>query len=322
MQSRSAGDSGQQLTVRFTNLYRYYLANSYLPSFLLVVISYSTFYFRLEDFNERIMVSITAMLVLVALFSQTSSTILKTTYLKLIDIWYMVCIVVDFVMVMMLALIDFVLHNHSSNRIMVMPSSKNGQSRYFPSKAEKLNKIGRVALPLLFLAFLLVYAIIACVKICHTVGPPVQRVSITCTNKGIKKKLLDSCTRFNPFLKTFELHYTYMEIIAHHYLYKGKYSIKSTPTNAMTRYHCDCNSSLALQLPALPQKYWRYTRISQHKRNFVSQQKPSSRWWWRLTQALTANHDTDYMRTNQNEALLVREPINFKDGKHVQMSYY
>ncbi|XP_069982915.1 serotonin-gated chloride channel mod-1-like [Penaeus vannamei] len=165
MQSRGAnGDSGQQLTVRFTNLYRYYLANSYLPSFLLVVISYSTFYFRLEDFNERIMVSITAMLVLVALFSQTSSTILKTTYLKLIDVWYMVCIVVDFVMVMMLALIDFVLHNRSSNRIMVLSSSKNSRSRYFPSNAEKLNKIGRVALPLLFLAFLLVYAVVACVK--------------------------------------------------------------------------------------------------------------------------------------------------------------
>ncbi|ROT70083.1 neurotransmitter gated ion channel [Penaeus vannamei] len=83
------GGSGQKLTVVFTNLFRYYLANSYLPSFLLVVISYSTFYFRLEDFNERIMVSITAMLVLVALFQQTSSTILKTTYLKLIDVWYM-----------------------------------------------------------------------------------------------------------------------------------------------------------------------------------------------------------------------------------------
>ncbi|ROT70079.1 putative leucine zipper transcription factor-like protein 1 isoform X2 [Penaeus vannamei] len=80
---------GQELTVVFTNLFLYYLANSYLPSFLLVVISYSTFYFRLEDFNERIMVSITAMLVLVALFQQTSSTILKTTYLKLIDVWYM-----------------------------------------------------------------------------------------------------------------------------------------------------------------------------------------------------------------------------------------
>ncbi|ROT79297.1 neurotransmitter gated ion channel [Penaeus vannamei] len=79
-------DSGQKLTVVFTNLFLYYLANSYLPSFLLVVISYSTFYFRLEDFNERIMVSITAMLVLVALFQQTSSTILKTTYLKLIDV--------------------------------------------------------------------------------------------------------------------------------------------------------------------------------------------------------------------------------------------
>ncbi|XP_042858229.1 glycine receptor subunit alpha-3-like [Penaeus japonicus] len=101
------GSNRQKLTIVFTNLFRYYLANSYLPSFLLVVISYSTFFFRLEDFNERIMVSITAMLVLVALFQQTSSTILKTTYLKLIDVWYMVCIVVDFVMVILLVVVDF-----------------------------------------------------------------------------------------------------------------------------------------------------------------------------------------------------------------------
>ncbi|ROT70082.1 hypothetical protein C7M84_011652 [Penaeus vannamei] len=119
--------SGQKLTIVFTNLFLYYLANSYLPSFLLVVISYSTFYFRLEDFNERIMVSITAMLVLVALFQQTSSTILKTTYLKLIDVWY-------------------------------MPQHRD------QDMSRKYNMMARVGLPIVFFLFLAVYGIIAAVQ--------------------------------------------------------------------------------------------------------------------------------------------------------------
>lgn len=156
--------SGQKLTIVFTNLFLYYLANSYLPSFLLVVISYSTFYFRLEDFNERIMVSITAMLVLVALFQQTSSTILKTTYLKLIDVWYMVCIVVDFVMVILLVVIDFTRY-YNTNLVKVFPASGGSKPQHRDQDmSRKYNMMARVGLPIVFFLFLAVYGIIAAVQ--------------------------------------------------------------------------------------------------------------------------------------------------------------
>ncbi|XP_042858382.1 glycine receptor subunit beta-like [Penaeus japonicus] len=156
--------SGQKLTIVFTNLFLYYLANSYLPSFLLVVISYSTFFFRLEDFNERIMVSITAMLVLVALFQQTSSTILKTTYLKLIDVWYMVCIVVDFVMVILLVVIDFSRYYHA-NLVKVFPAASGPKPKFQDNDvSKKYNMMARVGLPIVFFVFLTVYGIIAAVQ--------------------------------------------------------------------------------------------------------------------------------------------------------------
>ena len=164
MMMAGENNSGQKLTMVFTNLYRYYLANSYLPSFLLVVICYSTFYFRLEDFNERIMVSITAMLVLVALFQQTSSTILKTTYLKLIDVWYMVCIVVDFVMVILLVVIDFIRH-YEENTVKVFPASGGGKPQYpDDNKSRKYNTLARVVLLVMFLVFLAVYVTVSAVE--------------------------------------------------------------------------------------------------------------------------------------------------------------
>lgn len=62
--------SGQRIEIILANLYGYYISSAYVPTMLLVTISYLTFYFSLEDFTNRVMVSLTSLLVLAALFSQ------------------------------------------------------------------------------------------------------------------------------------------------------------------------------------------------------------------------------------------------------------
>ncbi|XP_066975450.1 uncharacterized protein [Macrobrachium rosenbergii] len=62
--------SGQQIMIGLTNLYGYYISGAYVPTLLLVIISFSTFYFPIEDFTNRIMVSLTSLLVLASLFNQ------------------------------------------------------------------------------------------------------------------------------------------------------------------------------------------------------------------------------------------------------------
>ena len=74
----------------------YHLLNSFLTSFLILLICFATFFFRVDDFNERIMVSLTALLVLTALFTQANSVTVNTSYLKLLDIWYAVLIISAF----------------------------------------------------------------------------------------------------------------------------------------------------------------------------------------------------------------------------------
>lgn len=52
------------------------------------------------------MVSLTSLLVLAALFSQTSQSIPKTAYLKHIDVWYIVLISYDFLIIVVLVIIE------------------------------------------------------------------------------------------------------------------------------------------------------------------------------------------------------------------------
>nr|XP_027209088.1 uncharacterized protein LOC113802683 [Penaeus vannamei] len=61
---------------------------------------------NLEDFQDRIMVSLTSLLVLVTFFSQTTQSIPKTSYVKLIDAWYLSLIVEDFLVIVVLVYIE------------------------------------------------------------------------------------------------------------------------------------------------------------------------------------------------------------------------
>ncbi|ROT73560.1 Ligand-gated ion channel 50 [Penaeus vannamei] len=98
--------SGQRVVLTLTNLYGYYISAVYIPTFLLIIVSYLTFFFPLDDFSNRITVSLTSLLVLSALFSQVASGLPKTAYLKLIDIWFLFCIMTDFTMMALLVFIN------------------------------------------------------------------------------------------------------------------------------------------------------------------------------------------------------------------------
>lgn len=59
-----------QVNVRFIRRYGFYLLTLYIPTTLLMVIAYATFFFSIDDFNSRIVVALTALLVLASLFTQ------------------------------------------------------------------------------------------------------------------------------------------------------------------------------------------------------------------------------------------------------------
>ena len=108
------GNTTVALVIKFSPYYGYHLLNSFLTSLLILLISFATFFFRIDDFNERIMVSLTALLVLTALFTQANYASLNTPYLKLFDIWYAVLIICTFLNVVANTALNAYLHKLKS----------------------------------------------------------------------------------------------------------------------------------------------------------------------------------------------------------------
>lgn len=123
------------LTLHLRSHYGYHLLNSFAPSALMFNISYATLFFPLEAFNERIMASLTATLVLVALFAQASESYAKTPYFKLIDIWYAVVIWLSFIVITSNILVNSL---HMSEKPYSKVQTDDGQS----SSGERRKKPG------------------------------------------------------------------------------------------------------------------------------------------------------------------------------------
>ncbi|ROT77155.1 Ligand-gated ion channel 50 [Penaeus vannamei] len=68
--------------LKFRNQFLYYVGNVFIPSLMLTILCYVTLFFDEDDFNDRIMVSLTSLLVLVTLFSNSGKSIPKTAYFK------------------------------------------------------------------------------------------------------------------------------------------------------------------------------------------------------------------------------------------------
>ncbi|KAA0193776.1 hypothetical protein HAZT_HAZT006108 [Hyalella azteca] len=92
--------SQMKLGVRFTRRSGFYILTLYIPTVLLAVIAYFSLFFNPMGFESRISVALTSLLVLASLFTQTSNSLPKTSYFKLVDIWLFFSIVIIFMIVL------------------------------------------------------------------------------------------------------------------------------------------------------------------------------------------------------------------------------
>ncbi|KAF2358403.1 Low-density lipoprotein (LDL) receptor class A repeat [Trinorchestia longiramus] len=91
-------------------LYGYHIMNSFFPSLLIALVSYSTFYFKINDFYDRILVSLTAHFILASQFIAVTTNSTKTPYLKLIDVWYVVIMTFCFIVIIVQVGINALMH--------------------------------------------------------------------------------------------------------------------------------------------------------------------------------------------------------------------
>ena len=128
-------------TVKLDRVYTDKLISSFFPTLLLWFLAYFTLYIHHENFNERIMVAITVLLVLAALMGSIKNDIPSTSEFKYIDLWFLWYTSFIFG----IALFHIFLHQIGAHEM------------YINSRKRSLNDIMKRVMLILFLSFNLIY---------------------------------------------------------------------------------------------------------------------------------------------------------------------
>ncbi|KAK4319126.1 hypothetical protein Pmani_009956 [Petrolisthes manimaculis] len=119
-----------RIRVPMTRLFGNSILTIYIPSLILTIISYLTFFFRTSIFDVRVMVALTSLLVLATLFAQASSSLPKTSYFKMVDIWLLFCVGITFLVIIFHVLID--------NRFVTEMSTTNNKGQQQQQQQSKV----------------------------------------------------------------------------------------------------------------------------------------------------------------------------------------
>ena len=83
------------------------MMTTYLPSFLLMMITFATTFFKPFFFEAALSVNLTTMLVMTTIFISKMEGLPPTSNIKMIDIWLILCQLVPFAQVVLLTAIEF-----------------------------------------------------------------------------------------------------------------------------------------------------------------------------------------------------------------------
>ncbi|XP_068246271.1 uncharacterized protein [Palaemon carinicauda] len=131
--------SGLVTVIEMKHLFMSEIVTIFIPTTLINLISFTTFFFKWFDFQNRIMVSLTALLVLTTLFAQIADNLPKTSYFKLIDIWFFGSIVFAFITILIHTAVEFYHHYDAPTNSQASATSSAFQSSAFQSPTATKN---------------------------------------------------------------------------------------------------------------------------------------------------------------------------------------
>ena len=162
--------------LRLTRSYGYYIIQLYIPSILIVALSWVSFWISIDATPARISLGLLTVLTMTTQSSGARAELPRVSYIKAIDVWMATCLI--FVVA---ALIEFAYVNvlarvaqRRQETVKEMPElvkneqkAENGEKRRFSKftmwrsqrrqKARTVDKISRVLFPFLFFLFNFIY---------------------------------------------------------------------------------------------------------------------------------------------------------------------
>ena len=94
-------NNGIQMKIALKRKIMSEMMTTFLPSFLLMMITFATTFFKPVYFEAALTVNLTNMLVMTTIFMSVMERLPTTSYLKMIDLWLIFCQLVPFTEVML-----------------------------------------------------------------------------------------------------------------------------------------------------------------------------------------------------------------------------
>ena len=93
------------------------LLTVFLPSILLNIMGHSSVYFQRFYFEAIITVNLTVMLVLMTMYIGVSNNLPKTSYIKMIDVWFIFSMTIPFIEVILQTYIEYLRYKQGFTHI-------------------------------------------------------------------------------------------------------------------------------------------------------------------------------------------------------------
>ena len=144
-------------TIRMDRIYTDQIISTFFPTLLLWLLAYFTIYIKVDYFNERIMVSVTVLLVLAALLSSIKDRIPSTSYFKYIDLWFLWYTAYLFSITIYHILLHQAIDTGTKDRITLRCRRVKPEKYDEKSRKDMINDRAKVLLLLPFLLFNAIY---------------------------------------------------------------------------------------------------------------------------------------------------------------------
>jgi hypothetical protein len=128
------------------------LLTTYLPSALLILITYATTFFRTYYFEATVTVNLTTMLVMTTIFIAVMDKLPSTAYIKMVDVWLIFGQLIPFIEVVLVTLMEYLrgvvaeavgsatINHHGQER--VVPLGKDTPQSPVQVEVQNINKLG------------------------------------------------------------------------------------------------------------------------------------------------------------------------------------
>ena len=118
---------------------------TYLPTALLIIIVYSTSFFRAEFFEANLTVNLSVMFVMTTLFVSVMEKLPQTSYVRMVDIWLIYGQILPFIQVVLVTYMEAcrevqIVENKNSNHadVPTKPGSSNEEQLIYVKDIEQV----------------------------------------------------------------------------------------------------------------------------------------------------------------------------------------